>query len=299
VNLQKITPAFLRQHPLPNHREASGKQQRGRVLVIAGSVEIPGAALLASLGALRAGAGILQIATCQSSAPHLRIAMPEALVVGCAETSGGGIDPSAGPRLIELASASDSVLLGPGMVDGDAVAALTLALLREAKGPCYVLDAAAFVQLRAHRDDLISQGDRVVVTPHSGEMAKFLGVMRKEVDREPLAAAKKAAALIGGVVALKGSITHIVSPSGESWLCDYGCIGLATSGSGDALAGILAGLLARGVAPGLAACWSAYIHAEAGQRLTKRHGAVGFLAREMPGEIPRIMEDLGRLGNAR
>jgi ADP-dependent NAD(P)H-hydrate dehydratase len=292
VNLQKITPTFLRQHPLPDHQEASDKQQRGRVLVIAGSVEIPGAALLASLGALRTGAGLLQVATCQSAAPHVRMAMPEALVVGCAETSGGGIDPSALPRLVELASDCDSVLLGPGMVDGDAVAALTLALLREAVGPCYVLDASAFVQMRTHRDDLINQRGRVVVTPHAGEMAKFLGVMREEVDREPLSAAQMAAALIGGVVALKGAITHIVSPSGESWLCDHGCIGLATSGSGDTLAGILAGLLARGVEPCFAACWSAYLHAESGQRLTKRHGAVGFLAREIPGEVPRIMEDL-------
>jgi ADP-dependent NAD(P)H-hydrate dehydratase len=292
VNLQKITPAFLLHHPLPDHRAASDKQQRGRVLVIAGSVENPGAALLASQGALRAGAGLLQVATCQSAAPHLRIAMPEALVVGCAETSGGGIDPSALPRLVELASGCDCVLLGPGMVDADAVEALTLALLREAVGPCYVLDASAFVQMRTHRDDFISQRGRIVVTPHSGEMAKFLGVTRKEVDREPLAAARKAAAVIGGVVALKGAVTHIVSSSGESWLCEHGCIGLATSGSGDTLAGILAGLLARGGAPGPAACWSAYLHAEAGQRLTKSRGAVGFLAREIPGEIPRIMEDL-------
>jgi len=292
VKLQKITRAFLRQHPLPDHREASDKQQRGRVLVIAGSVEISGAALLASLGALRAGAGLLQVATCQSAAPHLRMAMPEALVAACPETSGGGIDPSALPRLVELASGCDSILLGPGMVDADAVAALTLGLLREAVEPSYVLDASAFVQMPTHHDDLISQKDRIVVTPHSGEMAKFLGVMREEVDREPLAAAQKAAAFTGAVVALKGAITHIVSPSGETWVCEHGCVGLATSGSGDTLAGILAGLLARGVEPGLAACWSAYIHAEAGQRLTKRHGAVGFLARELPGEIPRIMEDL-------
>jgi ADP-dependent NAD(P)H-hydrate dehydratase len=292
VNLQKITPAFLRQHPLPDHRKASDKQQRGRVLVIAGSVEIPGGALLASLGALRAGAGLLQVATCESAAPYFRMAMPEALVVGCAETSGGGIDSSALSRLVELASGCNSVVLGPGMVDRDAVEAVTLGLLRQAVGPCYVLDASAFVQMRAHTDDLVSHRGSIVVTPHSGEMAKFLGVSRKEVDREPLSTAQQSAALIGAVVALKGATTHIVTASGESWLCEHGCIGLGTSGSGDTLAGILAGLLARGASPSLAACWSTYIHAEAGQRLTKRHGAVGFLAREIPGEIPRIMEDL-------
>jgi len=290
--LKKITPDYLRQHPLPDHREANDKQQRGRVLVIAGSVEIPGAALLASLGALRAGAGLLQVATCQSSAPHLRMAMPEALVVGCSETHNGGIDPSFLPRIIELASGCDSVLLGPGMVDGDAVAAVTRALLKEARGPCYVLDASAFVHVRPFVEDLKIQKGRVVVTPHSGEMAKFLGITRKEVDLDPLAAAKEASSLIGGVVALKGAVTHIVSPSGESWLCDHGCVGLATSGSGDTLAGILAGLLARGTLPEPASYWSTYLHAEAGQRLAIRHGSVGFLAREIPGEVPRIMEDL-------
>ena len=130
--------------------------------------------------------------------------------------------------------------------------------MNEVSGPRFVLDAAAFFQMREHLNDLASQTGRIVSTPHSGEMAKFLGVSRADVEIDPLAAARKASDLGAGVVALKGAVTYIVSPSGEGWLCDHGCIGLATSGSGDTLAGILAGLLARGATLGAAACWSAY-----------------------------------------
>src|ERR1700730_18218955 len=97
-----VTHQFLRANPLPNHEEDSDKQARGRVLIVAGSVEVPGASLLAGLGTLRAGAGILQIATCRSVAPHLGMAMPEAMVVGCRETVAGGIDPAEAARLAEL-----------------------------------------------------------------------------------------------------------------------------------------------------------------------------------------------------
>src|SRR5437764_8058691 len=98
MSLTRVTPDFLRAHPLPRHEHDGDKQARGRVLVIAGSTEVPGAALLAGLGALRAGAGVLQIATCRTAAPHLGIAMPEAMVVGCRETAAGGIDPADAPR---------------------------------------------------------------------------------------------------------------------------------------------------------------------------------------------------------
>jgi ADP-dependent NAD(P)H-hydrate dehydratase len=290
--VQKITPSYLSANPLPDHRNANDKQQRGRALVIAGSVEIAGAALLASLGALRAGAGILQVATCRASAAHLRMAMPEALVVDCDETPAGGIHPSAAVRLAELASDCDAVLVGPGMVDEAAVAELTLGLLNKASRASFILDAEAFVQMRDHLGVLQRQVGRLVVTPHTGEMAKFLNVPRDQIDEQPEAFGKKACDLTGAVVALKGAITHIVSPSAESWMCNHGCIGLATSGSGDTLAGILSGLVARGARLEVAAIWGTYLHAEAGQRLTKRHGAVGFLAREIPDEIPRIMEDL-------
>jgi ADP-dependent NAD(P)H-hydrate dehydratase len=287
-----VTPEFLHTHALPRHEREGDKQARGRVLVIAGSVEVPGAALLAGLGVLRAGAGILQIATCQSAASHLAMAMPEAMVVGCRETPDGGIDPASASRLAELGSGCDAMLIGPGMMDETAVAELTSELLKRLEAPVFILDACAFATLHA-REVPGRHAGKVVATPHSGEMAKFLALPREEVDDAPLRAARQAAAALHAVIAMKGARTHIVSPNGEAWLCENGSIGLATSGSGDTLAGILAGLLARGTHPALATIWAVYMHGEAGRRLAKRNGTLGLLAREIPGEIPTIMQELG------
>src|SRR5829696_7601355 len=96
---EPVTPALLRSMPLPRHREGDDKDGRGRVMVVAGSVEVPGAALLCGIGALRAGAGKLQMATCRSVAPHLGVAVPEALVSGLDETPGGGISPDEADKL--------------------------------------------------------------------------------------------------------------------------------------------------------------------------------------------------------
>lgn len=203
MNTIAVTRQFLRTNPLPSHEESSDKQARGRVLVIAGSVEVPGASLLAGLGALRAGAGILQIATCRSGAPHLGMAMPEAMVVGCRETGAGGIDPAEAARLAELGSGCDAVLVGPGMMDETAVAELPNELLKRLDAPVFVLDASAFATLKLSELRRKRAGG-VVVTPHSGEMAKFLGIPRDEVDKVPLQAARQASSALQAVVALKG-----------------------------------------------------------------------------------------------
>jgi ADP-dependent NAD(P)H-hydrate dehydratase len=111
------------------------------------------------------------------------------------------------------------------------------------------------------------------------------------VQADPLGAARQAAADLQAVVAMKGGRTFIVTPQGQAWCCDRGQVGLATSGSGDTLAGIIGGLLARGAVPAEAAIWGVFLHAEAGARLARRQGRVGFLARELAAEIPQIMAD--------
>lgn len=289
-----VTEGLLRSMPLPRHQEGEDKDARGRVLVIGGSVEMPGGALLAGLAALRAGAGKLQVATCRSVAPQLAVAVPEARVSGLEETPEGGISAAAAALLAGRCERSDAVLLGPGMMDAEAVALLTGRLLQATQGTCFVLDAAALQALDGCRAALAGHAGRIVLTPHAGEMASLLGLRREEVLADPLAAAGRAAKEFQAVVAMKGGCTFIVDPQGRSWSCDRGNVGLATSGSGDTLAGIIAGLVARGATPTEATLWGVYLHAEAGARLADKRGPVGYLARELLAEVPAIMAGLQR-----
>ena len=287
-----VTAELLRGMALPALSEDSDKDERGRVLVIAGSREVPGGALLAGVAALRAGAGKLQIATAASVAPYLGLAVPEALVVALPEMPNGGIALEAATLLFERAKLCDAILFGPGMMDEESVCDLVAALLEAVDGPAIILDAAALINLRGIQDALRRHAGRVVITPHAGEMAGLLCIDRRQVVEDPIGAARKAAVLTKAVVVLKGGSSHIVTPQGEAWAFTQGGVGLATSGSGDTLAGIVVGLLARGATPLQAALWAVYAHGEAGNRLTRAHGSVGFLARELLAEIPRVIADL-------
>jgi hydroxyethylthiazole kinase-like uncharacterized protein yjeF len=225
--------------------------------------------------------------------------MPEAMILGCRETPSGGIDPSESVRLAKLAADDDTVLVGPGMIDDPAVAELTSELLRRLEGPTYTLDAAAFTTLKQHDAALPRHSGKIVLTPHSGEMAAFLKASREEIDRDPLTAAHRVADTLDAVVAMKGASTYVVSPDGAACLSENGTVGLGTSGSGDSLAGIIAGLLARGAPPYWATVWAVYMHGEAGRRLAEQYGTFGLLAREIPGKIPSIMNDLSTQSSLR
>jgi NAD(P)H-hydrate repair Nnr-like enzyme with NAD(P)H-hydrate dehydratase domain len=124
-------------------------------------------------------------------------------------------------------------------------------------------------------------------------MASLLGVDEREVKRDPMRIALSAAARFGAVVALKGGESWIAEPGGAIYHYTGGSIGLATSGSGDTLAGIIAGLAARGAPPAHAAVWGAFLHGAAGQALARRMGPLGFLARELLDELPALLRRLG------
>jgi ADP-dependent NAD(P)H-hydrate dehydratase len=127
----------------------------------------------------------------------------------------------------------------------------------------------------------------------------MLGLDKNDVTLDPAATASRAAAEFAAVVALKGAATFIAAPEGGIYRYDGGHVGLATSGSGDALAGIIAGLAARGAEPLRAVLWGTALHGGAGNVLARRHGPIGFLARELLDEIPALMARLGRAGAAR
>lgn len=284
----EITPEFLRAHPLPVLPTESDKDARGQVLVVAGGPQVPGAALLSGLGALRAGAGKLQIAATAGYAFPLGIAAPEARVLTVAALPSGEIAPEAADDLKDCAGRCDAMIVGPGMMNEAAAGDLTVRLAALETGATFVIDAAALTGLR-RAQDLASVGGRLVFTPHAGEMAGLLGWDKARISADPVEAARVAAGRWNAVVVMKGVVTHVVSPAGLVWRHDGGSRGLGTSGSGDVLAGVIGGLLARGAAPATAAAWGVWLHGEAGARLENSVGPLGFLAREILAEIPAAM----------
>jgi len=286
-----ITRALLRRMPLPPLHGDDDKESRGRVLVVGGSALVPGALLLAGVAALRAGAGKLQLATVRSAATALAIAVPEALVVPLMQSRTGEIAGSrAAAALRKYAGDTDALLLGPGMGAGPAAGALLVALLRFiGDDTILVLDGAGAIALGDHPGVLASRDGRAVLTPHAGEMASLLGIDKRDVESEPAATARLAAGRFAAVVALKGPKSWIAHPDGTLLSYDGGSVGLGTSGSGDTLAGIVAGLAARGADPLTAAAWAVWAHGTAGRNLARRMATVGFLARELLAEVPALV----------
>ena len=245
-----ITPEYLRQFPLPDPQEGD-KMARGNVLVIAGGRDVPGAALLAGVGALRAGAGRLQVGTSERHSSALAIVVPEALVLGLPQNRAGGIDPAAIEQLTPLLEGTDAVLVGPGMQDDDAIAKLVSTMLEKApSSAAFVFDAGAIKNLYSMRMALKRFEGRIVVTPHAGEMAGLMNIKRSEVEADPAVVARQAATDLDATIAMKGARTFVTSSRERRLgICRKGNVGLATSGSGDVLAGVITGLLGRGVLP--------------------------------------------------
>ena len=281
-----VTPALLRESPLPD--AGGGKEGRGRTLVVGGSAETPGGARLAAEATLRCGAGKLQVATAASVAAALAVALPEAMVRGLPETSTGAISAAGAERLNELAEGAGCVLVGPGLADIQESATLAAAIVRDLDAPV-VLDALALAAVTADVNCVRHLAGRVVLTPNPDELAQCLKEDRGWVAESPDRAAARLAQATGAVVSVGGEIVWTAAPDGRMWRDDGGSQGLGVSGAGDVRAGLVAGLLARGADAPTAALWGGHLHARAGERLTARLGPLGFLARELPGEVPGLL----------
>ena len=273
----------LRNHPLPPVIDGD-KETKGRILVIAGSRDVPGAALLTAIAAMRAGAGKLKIATVESAAPQLGMAMPEAMVFGLPEAADGGFAPASVKRFPELAAEVDAIVAGPGVRPNPACPKIADALWNSEA--TLALDVAFIEELRPPRSKRRSEA---ILLPNAAELAALLDCDEREAKEEPIRCGQRAAERYRAVVLAKGVTSHIVSPRGETWTYEGGAPGLGVSGSGDVLAGIVGGLLARGAKPLNALLWAVWLHGEAGATLAKKVGAIGFLAREISDEIPPLL----------
>ena len=294
-----VDDALLRAWPLPMPSADGDKEERGRLLVIGGSRQMPGAVILAATAAMRAGAGKLAIATGASVAQLVALAIPESRVIGLRETGEGGIVADAAVALESLEGRLDAVLIGPGMQDEPAICDFVHALLPMLDGVSVILDAAAMgVVCEAAAKDgngegfLGRYGAQVLVTPHAGEMAHLSGASKEEVAADPEGIARRMAQRWRATVALKGPVTHIATPDGRLWKHVGGNVGLAASGSGDTLAGIIVGLAARGAPLEQAAAWGVALHARAGDRLAEQTGPLGYLTRDLAAQVPMLMHSL-------
>jgi ADP-dependent NAD(P)H-hydrate dehydratase len=284
-----LTEASLARWPLPDLGADADKEARGRVLVIAGSAELPGAALLAGTAALRAGAGKLTLACPACISQGLALAMPESRVIALPETRSGGLAARGCDSLAPLAAQVAAVVVGPGLCDERGSMAFVRRLLRVFRERTVVLDSIAMSVATGRGFD-----QPVLLTPHAGEMAHLCGLAKEAVAQKALQVAREAASRWKACVVLKGASTVIATPQGRAWRFDGSSPGLATSGSGDVLAGLMGGFAARGVPPEQAAAWAVVVHAMAGRKLGRRVGPLGYLARELAGEVPGVVRQIGR-----
>ncbi|QWZ08665.1 NAD(P)H-hydrate dehydratase [Nocardioides panacis] len=281
---------LLRGWALPE--PGSSKHSRGTALVVGGSRSTPGAVILAGESVLRAGGGKLQVATAESTAGQVSLALPEALVEGFPESGSGDVDPTACDDVVELAQGTSVTLLGPGLLDPGAAADLLEGIVPRLDA-AVVIDALGSAYVTRNREGLRHVRGRCVLTLNHDELAKTLDLDAEDLGDDPVDAGLELAATTGAVVLYGGSHKLVLTPDADCFRITVGGPGLGVSGSGDVQAGLVTGLLARGAGAVQAAVWAAYLHGAAGDDLAEEVGHVGFLAREIPPAVPGLLSRLG------
>jgi len=294
----------LRPRPATMH-----KGQAGRVLVVAGSPGMTGAAALAGLGALRGGAGLVTLATVQSAQPTVAASLREALTSPLAEAAGGGLAGAAAVAVTELAADAGAVVLGPGLGVATATAQTIRTILGQLRSPL-VIDADGLNAFAGAAAAIANRGGSVApvaITPHPGEAARLLGMSTAAVQADRVGVARRLAAAVDGICLLKGSGTVIATAEGRAYVVPAGNPGMATGGAGDVLSGLIGALWAQSLArpsccrdaaqQGLAfelTAYAAFLHAVAGDLAAQELGPVGLRAADLAEYLPRAVRALAK-----
>jgi NAD(P)H-hydrate epimerase len=286
----------------PRRGRGAHKGEFGHVLVVAGSLGKTGAAVLAAVGALRSGAGLVTVATPSPCLPLVAAARPELMTEPLAVAGSGGLDPEALARLTALAAERDSVVLGPGLGQDPATRELVRSFVRACPVPL-VVDADglnALAPLDTQAEAGLRREAPTILTPHPGEMARLLGRSTADVQRDRSGAAAGLARRTGAIVVLKGERTLVAEPDGRGAVVPWGNPGMATGGTGDVLAGIVGSLAARHGAL-LAATAAAFVHGRAGDIAAERCGEEGMTAGDLAEALPLAIERIrgGGVSSAR
>jgi hydroxyethylthiazole kinase-like uncharacterized protein yjeF len=270
---------------LPSRARDAHKGDFGRVLILAGSRGMIGAAALAGEAALRSGAGLCTVATPKSCYPILATKLTCCTTRPLPETSSSTLSYEGRDEILELASEFDAVAIGPGLGRHSDTTRLVASLVRKFPQPV-LIDADGLNALAEDTEPLCRAAGPRIVTPHPGEMARLLGDFTiAEVQDARDTMAERFAGAYGCIVLLKGEGT-LVTDGHSLYTNPTGNPGMATGGTGDILTGIIAGLLAQRMSPLDAATLGAYLHGLAGDIAAEELGQVSMIAADLLAMLP-------------
>jgi NAD(P)H-hydrate epimerase len=276
-------------HRLPVRAKDSNKGRNGSILIVAGSRNLRGAAVLAAKGGLSIGAGLVTVASIAPVCDAVAANLPEAMYLELPEED-GSIAPEAAKILLDERSRFDVAIFGPGMTHGESVKRLLSDVFAAWDRPA-VIDADALNCVGAGVD--LPKSD-CVLTPHPGEMARLLGVDVPTVQGDRFDALAKCLGKFGKTALLKGAWTLIGSPGSEVLVNPTGNSGLATGGTGDVLSGAIAGLLGQKLQPLDAAAVGAYCHGLAAELCAQESASIGYRASDVAQTLSRTRDTIRR-----
>ncbi len=273
---------------VPRRAAASTKFSSGAVMVAGGSTGLTGAPCMASESAMRAGAGYVTALVPASLSLVFELRLLEAMTVALPDED-GALTEAAAPEVLEHSGRADALVLGPGLGRSEGSLAFARRVAREARSPI-VLDADGLNAHAGRLEDLAARDAPTVLTPHAGELGRLLEVESAAVEARRLESAREAASRSGAIVVLKGDDTLVSEPGGLVAVSAGGSPALATAGTGDVLAGVVAAMLAQGLEPFAAAAAAVWVHAEAGRIATREQGAPeGVVARDVIADLPEAI----------
>ena len=276
---------------LPDRPPEAHKGRFGHVLVIAGSVGKTGAAALAAHSALRAGAGLVTLATPSSLNPVLEQKLTEAMTVPLPETPSQTLSLRAEKDLMDLARGKTAIILGPGLSTHPETQELVRKLLGTLEIPV-VLDADGINALAGHTALLGQCRATLILSPHPGEMGRLLGTTSQKVQEDRLGISQDFARQHRLWLVLKGAYTVLADPDGRLFINPTGNEGMATGGTGDVLSGILGGLIAQGLSPSQAIKVGVYLHGLAGDLAASQKGNTGMIATDLMECLPPAIQEI-------
>ena len=276
---------------LPRRERTAHKYSVGKVFILGGSKAFTGAPALTALAALRSGCGAVILGIPASIQPILARKLTEVILLPLPETRAGTVGPDAFEMIMEKFSWADAVAIGPGLGRDPETDALLLSLLQTERTPI-VLDADGLTACAGNVSVLKRRKGETVLTPHTGELSRLLGVSAESIEEDRITAARDAAKAFRSTLVLKGAPTITASAKGRCVVNSTGNPGMATIGSGDVLTGVIVSLLAQGASAEEAAWGGAFVHGAAGDAVAQQFGERSLLAGDLLDALPGVLRSL-------